>query len=75
MNSFGSSHLVASPEHNAGAKELPQRGKAHLNPGGYEGSGFHPCPESELMMDTIEALGATPVPTAFKGSIFRASDW
>lgn len=64
MNSFGGSHLVALSWYDAGARNFYSAAKPIESLEDMKGLNIR-VQESELMMDTIEALGATPVPTAF----------
>ena len=68
MNSFGGSHLVALSWYDAGARNFYSTAKPIECLEDMKGLNIR-VQESELMKDTIEALGATPVP-----AIFRASD-
>ena len=64
MNSFDGSNLVALSWYDAGARSFYNTGRPIETLEDMRGLNIR-VQESELMMDTIEALGATPVPTAF----------
>lgn len=64
MNSFGGSNLVALSWYDAGARSFYNREKPIEKLEDMKGVKIR-VQESELMMDTIEALGAKPVPVAF----------
>lgn len=64
MNSFDGSHLVALSWYDAGARSFYNTRKPIETLEDMQGLNIR-VQESELMVDTIEALGATPVPTAF----------
>lgn len=64
MNSFDGSHLVALSWYDAGARSFYNARKPIEMLEDMQGLNIR-VQESELMMDTIEALGANPVPTAF----------
>lgn len=64
MNSFGGSNLVALSWYDAGARSFYNRGKPIEKLEDMKGMKIR-VQESELMMDTIEALGAKPVPVAY----------
>lgn len=70
MNSFGGSNLVALSWYDAGARSFYSTGRPIETLDDMKGLNIR-VQESELMMDTIEALGATPVPTAF-GEVYSA---
>ena len=64
MNSFGGSHLVALSWYDAGARNFYSTAKPIECLEDMKGLNIR-VQESELMKDTIEALGATPVPAAY----------
>ncbi|MCC8026402.1 MAG: TRAP transporter substrate-binding protein [Clostridium sp.] len=70
MNSFGDSDLVALSWYDAGARSFYSSTEPIVSLEDMTGRNIR-VQESELMMDTIEALGATPVPMAF-GDVYSA---
>lgn len=70
INSFGGSDLVALSWYDAGARSFYSSKEPIVSLEDMKGRNIR-VQESELMMDTIEALGATPVPMAF-GDVYSA---
>lgn len=64
LNSFGGSNLVALSWYDAGARSFYNTRKPIETLEDMKGLNMR-VQESELMVDTIEALGATPVPTSY----------
>ena len=64
MNSFGGSSLVPLSWYDAGARNFYSTDRPIESLDDMKGLKIR-VQESELMMDTIQALGATPVPMAF----------